>query len=272
MTRFYPFLRFLTGAAILVAPFSVQGASDVPETARTAQIIFLGEQHDNPDHHAVQAAWVAALAPRALVFEMLTPEQAALVTPQNRVDAVGLEAVLGWNASGWPDFAMYYPIFAAAPEAEIFGAGVPRDRVRALMQEDLAQVVDPETATRFGLDAHLPPDQQVLREDLQRSAHCDALPEELLPRMVSVQRLRDAALADAALDALERLGGPVVVITGNGHAREDWGAPFLLRQAADDVKIFSLGQGEAGQMPPGGFAATRDAAAVDRGDPCDAFR
>jgi hypothetical protein len=68
------------------------------------------------------------------------------------------------------------------------------------------------------------------------------------------------------------VGAPVVVITGNGHAREDWGAPHLLRTAEPGVSVFSLGQGEAGRMPDGIFGAMIDGPATDRGDPCDAFR
>jgi uncharacterized iron-regulated protein len=133
-------------------------------------------------------------------------------------------------------------------------------------------VIGADTVQLFALNTPLPEDQQAAREALQRTAHCNALPDDLLPRMVSVQRVRDAALAQAALDALETTGGPVVVITGNGHARQDWGAPFLLRLADATVDVFSIGQGEAGQIPDGGFGFVADAPAVDRGDPCDAFR
>lgn len=267
--------RSLLGLAFGTALLSAIGSAiaDQPTAeALNADIVFLGEQHDNPAHHAVQAAWVLELSPRALVFEMLTPEQGSLVTAENRSNEDALEAALAWEASGWPDFSMYFPIFAAAPQAEIYGAGVPRDRLGALMQEALASVAGAEVTARFGLDAPLPLAEQEAREALQAEAHCDALPTEMLPKMVNVQRVRDAALAAAALDALERSGGPVVVITGNGHAREDWGAPFLVRFANPEPAVFSLGQGEAGRMPTGGFGAVQDAPAVDRGDPCDAFR
>ena len=50
-----------------------------PEDLPRADVVLLGEVHDNPAHHAFQAEAVAYLAPRALVFEMLTPAQAALV-------------------------------------------------------------------------------------------------------------------------------------------------------------------------------------------------
>lgn len=275
MTGFHQVLIRVFGVVILTAPFAVSGAfaqQVLPPEALNADVLFLGEQHDNAGHHSVQAAWVEKLFPTAVVFEMLTADQAEQVDNDNRLDKESLETALGWADAGWPNFSMYYPIFAAAPNAEIVGAGLTRDQIRALMQEDLSVVVGSQTAVRFGLDQPLPDGQKVEREALQREAHCNALPDNLLPRMVTVQRVRDASLAEAALTSLQQFGRPVVVITGNGHAREDWGAPFLLRFADPDVKVFTLGQGEAGQNPTGEFRKIVDGPAVDRGDPCDAFK
>jgi uncharacterized iron-regulated protein len=212
-------------------------------------VYFLGEIHDNPAHHRTQADWVAALGPKALVFEMLTPDQAGRVTPALIADAEQLGAVLGWADSGWPEFAMYHPIFAAAPDAAYLGAAVPRDAARAAMSQGVAAAFGGQAA-RFGLDRPLPDDEQARREALQLRAHCDALPGEMLPGMVAIQRLRDARLAERALEALDRYGAPVAVITGNGHARRDWGAPAALALAAPDLQIFALGQGEAASGPP----------------------
>lgn len=237
-----------------------------------ADVVFLGEQHDNPAHHARQARIVEDLAPVALVFEMLTAEQAARVSPELIADEAALEAVLGWEDSGWPDFSMYHPIFLAAPDAAYFGAAIPRDEARRVMSDGIVAVFG-DSAARYGLGSALPAEQQARREALQMAAHCDALPETMLPMMVSIQRLRDAALARAALEALDETGGPVVVITGNGHARKDWGAPAALARAAPDVRVASLGQGEkAFGAPEGGFDRVEIAADVDRGDPCAAFQ
>lgn len=262
--------QLVFGAAVLAAPFVFAG--EVSSAAETAQIVFLGEQHDNPGHHALQAEWTSVLEPKALVFEMLTQYQAGSVTSQNRGSEKELAITLNWEDSGWPDFSMYYPIFAAAPDAEIFGAGVPRKQVRQLMELPLNEAFGELDATRFGLDKPLSDVQQAGREDLQRRAHCDALPSNLLPMMVSVQRLRDAFLARSALDALDQTGGPVLVITGNGHARTDWGAPSLVTTAAPEITVFALGQGEGGNAPEGVFNLAQDGPTVDRGDPCDAFK
>ncbi|GFE50610.1 hypothetical protein So717_23630 [Roseobacter cerasinus] len=202
---------------------------------------------------------------------MLTPEQADRVTPDDRTSQDDLAVALDWTASGWPDFAMYYPIFAAAPDAVIYGAGVPRDQVQGAMHEDIVSLFGLDSAARFGLDQPLPEVEQAEREQMHAEAHCNALPPELLPMMVSIQRLRDATLARAALTAHQDTGGPVIVITGNGHARADWGAPHYLDAADPKLSVFAFGQGEGGTTPAGTFSGVADGPTVDRGNPCDAF-
>jgi uncharacterized iron-regulated protein len=113
-------LRCLAGAE------PVLSAADAVARIGAAEIVILGEVHDNPAHHAVQDAVIAA-GPTAIVFEMITAAEAALVTPDLAVEAGALSDTLDWAASGWPDFAMYAPLFAHAVRAAIYGAQVPRD-------------------------------------------------------------------------------------------------------------------------------------------------
>ncbi|MEQ6204631.1 ChaN family lipoprotein [Sulfitobacter sp. HNIBRBA2951] len=253
--------------ALWAALFASGGAAEVPQMARDAQIVILGEQHDNPDHHARQAVWVAALDPAALVFEMLTPQQGAQAAAPWASQAQ-LDALIGWSGTAWPSFDMYYPIFAASPDAVIYGAGVPRSELRRALEAPLA---DHPLAQRFGSDTAPDGSLQTAREAVQAAAHCGALPEEMLPVMVDAQRLRDMTLADVSLRALRATGGPVVVITGNGHARAAWGVPALIATAAPDVAVFTLAQGEDGADVQGAFSLTLDAPAPERGDPCAAF-
>lgn len=234
-------------------------------------VYVLGEVHDNPAHHAHQAARVAELELAAIVFEMLTAAQAEKAVPELRGDPLALAEALEWSNSGWPDFAMYYPIFAAAPDAAIYGAQVPRDAARAVFEDGLAASFGADAA-RYGLDRPLPENEQAAREALQMAAHCDALPVDILPGMVEIQRLRDAALARAVLAAIDETGGPVAVITGNGHARRDWGMPAVLAFARGGLEIVVLGQTEDDGPLEGEFDEVISAPAVDRPDPCAAFK
>ncbi|MEM6371841.1 MAG: ChaN family lipoprotein [Pseudomonadota bacterium] len=232
-------------------------------------VVILGENHDNPHHHARQAEIVTEVAPKAFVFEMLTPAQADAHVPG--ADQSTLAEALSWSEAGWPDFAMYYPIFAAAPEALVFGAGVPREKARSAMTAGVVEAFGDQAAA-FGLTEPLDPAQQVAREALQMAAHCDAMPQDLMPGMVDIQRLRDAELARATRQAFEETGGPVVVITGNGHARMDWGMPVYLQRVAPALSIVSLGQGEDGVAPSGQFDRVEFTPAPEREDPCAMFR
>jgi uncharacterized iron-regulated protein len=260
--------KIVKSVALLAALFAHPVHAEIPQAARDAQIVILGEQHDNPAHHARQAEWVAALMPKALVFEMLTPDQVRNIddTWQTQQE---LDALIGWTVrSDWPSFDMYFPIFAAAPDAAIYAAGVSRSDVGYALKQPLSAH---SLAAFYGFDKPADPAEQTAREALQAQAHCNALPVELLPMMVDAQRLRDMTLAYAARDALRTTGGPVVVITGNGHARSDWGVPALIAYDTPDVRVFSLAQGEDGGAVDGGFSLTLDAPAPERGDPCAAF-
>lgn len=235
-------------------------------------VVILGEIHDNPAHHVVQTDRVTALAPKAIVFEMLTEEQAARVTPELRGNRnrAALEQALNWSESGWPDFSMYHPIFTAS-DARVFGAAVPRDVARRSISEGLAKAFG-DGAARYGLTTPPPAPVQAAREALQAAAHCDALPEDMLAPMVDIQRLRDAALARAVVRAMAETGGPVAVITGNGHARKDWGVPAVLALAAPDLGVHVLGQTEDGGPLQGGFDEVISSPAHPRPDPCLAFQ
>ncbi|MDZ4137073.1 MAG: ChaN family lipoprotein, partial [Paracoccaceae bacterium] len=184
MVKFAGF-GLLTVAILWAVPLAASEiTADALDRLPAAQVIILGEVHDNPAHHANQARAVAALRPAALVFEMLTPEQAARARGVDRADKVALEAALGWEASGWDDFAMYHPIFAAAPEALILGAALPKQEVRRAMTEGAAAVFGAQAA-RFGLEIILPKAEQAAREADQKRAHCNALPPDMLAGMVA---------------------------------------------------------------------------------------
>jgi uncharacterized iron-regulated protein len=270
-----PMLPWLGVLAVTLMPAGIASAGpispDALEDLPAVQILILGEVHDNPIHHANQARAVAAQRPAALVFEMVGPEQAARVTAANRTDPAALSAALEWEGSGWPDFGMYFPIVAAAPEARIYGAAVARDQVRRAFGEGAAAVFGPEAA-RYGLADPLPEAEQAAREANQHEAHCAVMPMHMMPGMVQAQRLRDAEFARTALRALAQTGGPVAVITGTGHARRDWGIPAALAVAAPEVSVLSIGQTEADPGPGAPFDLWIISAPVSRPDPCATLR
>jgi len=250
----------------MAAPFA--WAQVLPEKAplqavRGAHVVFLGEIHDNPMHHLIQSDLMVGLNPAAVVFEMLTPEPFETLAE--------LDALIGWEAAGWPEISIYGPVISQSMGRPIYGAGVPRAQVRPIMETSAAEAFGAESV-RFGLEAPLPEDQAIARNKLQADAHCGAMPDEMIPLMVEVQRFRDARLAQVALEAFETHGPPVVVITGNGHARKDWGAPFALFQANPAIFIASVGLFETPQEKRPPYDSWMVTEAIVRPDPCLAFK
>jgi uncharacterized iron-regulated protein len=263
-------------AALAVAPAVARAeagpvslSESILQPMQGADVVILGEVHDNPHHHLAQAAALAALQPKAVVWEMLTAGQAAALAGQDLGDADAVRAQLQWDSSGWPDFRLYAPVFAAADGARQFGGLVPRSAVGPAMEQGVAAYFGQRSAA-FGLDQPLPAAQQAQREADQLSNHCNAMPAEMLPMLVDFQRLRDATLAAAVLQALDETGGPGAVITGNGHARKDRGVPVYLAKARPGLMLQVLGQSEAGRIE-GDYDLLLDAAAEERPDPCLAF-
>ncbi|CUH88809.1 putative iron-regulated protein [Phaeobacter sp. CECT 5382] len=244
-------------------------AEQLAQKLSGADVIVLGEVHDNAQHHALQSQLVQVLQPSAVVWEMITQAQAETLTPELLLSSERTAQALDWDTSGWPDFALYAPVFQAAANVPHYGALVPRAASQAALQAGVASHFGADAA-RFGLDRPLAEAEQAEREADQLANHCNAMPAEMLPMLVDFQRLRDTSLAAVAERAFIQKGGPVVVITGNGHARTDRGLPVYLSRAAPDLVIHSLGQMEAGQIS-GVFDLLANAPAVDRPDSCLAF-
>jgi uncharacterized iron-regulated protein len=266
------YLGFVAGVicALISAPLFAGGLSgELQSRMGDADVVILGEVHDNPAHHENQRSVLETLQPRAVVWEMLTPVDAASISAALLRSPGRLEKALKWADSGWPAFSMYYPILAAAPDARIYGGGVPRQAAMAVMKGGEAVAFGADAA-RYGLTIDLPEEVAARRESLQFRAHCEAVPMDRMRAMVGIQRLRDATLAREVVRAIEDTGGPVAVITGNGHARKDWGIPVYLQRVRPDLQVFSLGQSENGQVE-GPFDAVIDSAPPERDDPCAAF-
>ncbi|WNZ60261.1 ChaN family lipoprotein [Myxococcus sp. MxC21-1] len=108
-------------------------------------------------------------------------------------DAEALALAVNWAGSGWPDWALYRPVFAAGLEAglPIIAANLPRSQVRDLVMRG-PEALAPELRQRLSLDTPLPePVEQAMRQE-QDEAHCGHLPQEMLGPMVQAQRARDA--------------------------------------------------------------------------------
>lgn len=199
-------------------------------------LLLLGEQHDAPEHQALQRQTLQQLthtgSAAALVLEMAERGQRTSGLPRQASEAQVRQA-LDWadevNAGGWR-WALYGPLVMDAVRAgvPVLGGNLPRSQMRTAMQE-------------AGLDATL--DAAALRQqqDNIRQGHCDLLPASQIAPMTRIQIARDRALAQTAQEAL-RAGQTVLLVAGHQHVRRDIGIPRHLPGQALTVVAAQAGQ------------------------------
>jgi len=246
-------LATLAAACLLLAGCATPAPIDLNAQALAAAIarqpvVLLGEVHDNAAQHAARAAalrqFFASGARPALAFEQFDRERQADIdrarreTPPagtNRADYVIAQA--SGKRSGW-NWSLYRPYVELALEFElpIVAANLSRADAGRVASEGFGVVFDAATIGTLGLEA-LPPALLQEQERAVDDGHCNQLPANMLPAMARAQIARDAALALAIRPHLAR---GVVLLTGNGHARNDFGVPQFLT-AAERERTVTIG-------------------------------
>lgn len=222
-----------------------------------ADVVLLGEKHDNPDHHLAQA-WVldrlvAANRRPPVVVEQIAADQADALAAWRRTDpatADGLAEAVDWSDSGWPAFGIYRPLFdriVAADLALLPGDMAPAE-LRQVGRQGIASL-EVDRRAELGLVEPLPEAAAAALDRILIDSHCGLIPAEAAPALRGVQRARDGALSAATRDALAAGSDrPVVVIAGTGHTRRDWGVPLVLARTAPEADSFTVALVEA--TPP----------------------
>jgi len=216
----------LARLAVLLLTLSVnaqatQTVDSLLQVLLPTPLLLLGEQHDAPEHQALQREVVQTLAARgqlaALVMEMLDQGRHTRGL-SSQADEASVRSTLQWSeehSKGWP-WASYGPVVMAAVRAgvPVLGGNLPRERMRAAMADT-------------SLDALLPePALQQQRDNIE-SGHCGLLPPSQIAPMTRIQIARDQTLARSA-SAEVRPEKTVLLVAGNGHVRRDLGVPLLL--------------------------------------------
>lgn len=183
-----------------------------------ADALLLGEQHDAPEHQALQARIVGALASRgqlaALLLEMADSGQDTRSLAVNASEA-DVQHALAWPDAAWP-WAAYGPVVMNAVRAgvPVLGANLPRNEMAAHM-------------TDTTLDSRLPPKAWQSQQQAIRDGHCGLLPEQQIVPMTRIQLGRDVRMARVLAEAshVAKPSQVVVLVSGSAHADKALGVP-----------------------------------------------
>jgi uncharacterized iron-regulated protein len=250
------------------------GTPELLRRAEAADLVLLGEVHDNAVQHQLRGALLTSLGARhpAVVFEQFPETGEPIPPPAAGQDLESWLDQHGFDRKSWR-WPLHQPVMDAALQygRSLWGSGVSRESLRSVVRggeaaapEHLRPLIEQaplDSAARAAIDFEL------------IEGHCGKLPKEMIPGMRAAQEVRDAAMTHALL--LAGANGPAWLIAGNGHVRRDMGVPRMLRAAAPARKVLVVGlleREENGAAPDAAERRVYDLVIVTpramREDPC----
>lgn len=237
----------VSGCATVERP--VQNA-DIPARLQAllpADVILLGEQHDNPDHHRIHHQVVETLATQgalaALVIEMATQGNTTTGLAKTASE-IEVKSTLIWDDNAWR-WGAYAPAIMAAVRAGVVvaGANFPRGQMR-------------QAAATASWDERLDKAALVRQNQLIREGHCDMLPASQITPMTRIQIARDVAMASTVGKASEAAPGKtVVLVAGSVHVDKTLGVPRHLPVTAKAKSVLLQAVSAASHNTDSGFDA-----------------
>jgi uncharacterized iron-regulated protein len=245
-------------------------------------VVLLGEVHDNAAQHAARATALRQLlrdgARPAIAFEQFDRERQADIDrarrespPAGESRADYLVAQASPERSGW-NWTFYRPYVELALEYDlpIVAANLSRADATRVANQGYGAVFDAATLAKLNLDA-VPPAVLRAQEHAIDEGHCNQLPADAASKLARSQIARDAVLMLAIRPHFDR---GLVLLTGNGHARNDIGVPIHLT-TAERARTMTIGLLE-NESAPSEWRARYDVVFITptqtRPDPCATFK
>lgn len=198
-----------------------------------ADAVFLGEQHDDPETHRVEAALLSALHARAgrrlvLALEML--ERDAQPALDGYLAGRITEGDFAQSVALWPNYATdYRPLveYARARRLPVRAANAPRRIARTVSQKGLAALdtLAPEERRLVAEFVSAPADDYWRRFQSTLGGEHGSLDAASLRRFYEAQCLKDDTMAETVAQALGDGAGIVLHVNGAFHSAGGRGIP-----------------------------------------------
>lgn len=232
-----------------------------------SDVIYLGENHENADHHDIQRKIVEDLVKAGkkpqLGFEFFSIEQtsymAAFVSGRSRSHHQTPEEILeqrlrrelGWQNRPDRTWQFYFGFLkqARTHQLTVFGADLPAGIVRGISRNGLKGLSPVEKSllkpSGFKNDTY-----RKLMFEKFKAAHCGFAMKSHQEKMYETWLARNDTMANSITSmAAENPGQPVVVILGGGHTQHNMGVMERAAHFQPKLKQLNIGLTEIYRNP-----------------------
>ena len=209
---------------------------DLIDRLGAKDLIFIGEKHDNPEHHLIEAQILQALAVRygpvsAAMEFFQEPGQPALDRYlSGAIDEALFLKEVGWK-EGWSfHYHFYRPLLLTIKErgGKVLAINAPRSIVRKVAREGLSGLDQDE---RIQLAEDIDLGNRRHREYVKRVFKEHVHPElKNFEHFYQAQCVWEDTMAQNIAEHMQKCDDRVVAFTGNGHIVNKFGIPDRTRK------------------------------------------
>ncbi len=232
-------------------------------------VIYLGEKHDNPDHHRLQNKIIQALIAKGkrpqLGFEFFSTNDTPILLDfidshrakhsdavEKKVETM-LRKHLGWDAKSDKLWPYYFELLSLAKTENLVAAGLDLTdaRKRRITRKGWDDLTNLEKRSIFS--THL--DDKTYRDymyEIFAHVHCGMKIPRMQSRLFDTWIARNDTMAHSIVE-LHETGPdrPVVVIIGGGHTEHNLGVVDRVRHLNPGISQVNLGFVEIARTPSG---------------------
>jgi uncharacterized iron-regulated protein len=203
------------------------------ERLATVPVVYVGELHDQREHHRFQARVLEALAAKpgkiALWMEMFyrpfQPHLDAYV--RGDIDEATMLEKTEWKTRWGFGWDMYAPMLRFCRERKIpvIALNAPKEVTRTISRQGVAGLTDEQRAGLPPLDTTDMAHRAFVRGAFGQ--HGDEMPAEAFERFYTAMVVWDETMSSSVADWLKQAGdgARIVVVAGNGHVADRFGIP-----------------------------------------------
>jgi len=236
--------RFTIGQIVDLKKGKVLHFEQFIKEIASKEIIFVGEVHDNPEHHLIQIQIIQALidhdGPVTVAMEIFQKPQQPSLDQYLKGDLTEEDFLskMNWRGEWGIDYHLYRPILLMAKRnrSKVLAINAPRDIVKKVARHGLKSL---DSIERKLLAKEIDLSNKAHRDYVHRvythHAHKDL---KQFDYFYEAQCVWEDSMAHNLVEYLKRNGAKLIVIIGNGHIVNRFG--FLHQSRLKVPEIFHL--------------------------------